>query len=86
MEPHHLFDALDAAAREDNALNYDNGMTIDTYFRSWSEKAGHPLLTVTVNQTTGLMSVVQVIFCLYLCLIKFMAFFSFFKNIVNIDN
>ncbi|CAH2070916.1 unnamed protein product, partial [Iphiclides podalirius] len=58
-EPHHLFRALDAAAAEDNALTAYGGVTIDTYFRSWSEKAGHPLLTVTVDQRTGRMIVVQ---------------------------
>ncbi|CAK1599082.1 unnamed protein product [Parnassius mnemosyne] len=58
-EPHHLFKALDAAAVEDNALSAYNGVTIDTYFRSWSEKAGHPLLTVTIDQRTGRMIVTQ---------------------------
>ncbi|CAG5041325.1 unnamed protein product, partial [Parnassius apollo] len=58
-EPHHLFEALDAAAVEDNALSAYNGVTIDTYFRSWSEKAGHPLLTVTIDQVTGGMTVTQ---------------------------
>ncbi|XP_014370421.2 membrane alanyl aminopeptidase-like [Papilio machaon] len=58
-EPHHLFENLDAAAAEDNALSAYNGITIDTYFRSWSEKAGHPLLTVIVDQRTGQMNVSQ---------------------------
>ncbi|CAH4038205.1 unnamed protein product [Pieris brassicae] len=52
-DPNHLFSALDEAAREDGALaNYD-GVTVESYFRTWSERAGHPLLTVTVNQTSG---------------------------------
>jgi aminopeptidase N len=59
-EPHHLFDALDHAASEDRALASYNGITIDRYFRTWSEKAGHPLLTVTVNQDNGTMTVTQV--------------------------
>ncbi|XP_013142035.1 PREDICTED: membrane alanyl aminopeptidase-like [Papilio polytes] len=58
-EPHHLFENLDAAAAEDNALSAYGDITIDTYFRSWSEKAGHPLLTVIVNQRTGQMTVTQ---------------------------
>lgn len=59
-EPHHLFEALDAAAAEDNALAAYGNVTIDAYFRTWSEKAGHPLLTVTIDQRTGRMTVVQV--------------------------
>nr|QCI02834.1 aminopeptidase N [Chilo infuscatellus] len=58
-EPHHLFEALDAAAAEDNALGSYGDITIDRYLRSWSEKAGHPLLTVTINQATGVMTVKQ---------------------------
>ncbi|CAH0725373.1 unnamed protein product, partial [Brenthis ino] len=58
-EPHHLFEALDAAAVEDGALTNYNGTTIDSYFRSWSEKAGHPVLTVTIDQSTGIMNVHQ---------------------------
>ncbi|RVE53192.1 hypothetical protein evm_002025 [Chilo suppressalis] len=58
-EPHHLFEALDAAAANDSALADYDGITIDRYFRSWSEKAGHPLLTVTIDQETGLMTVKQ---------------------------
>ncbi|CAF4959387.1 unnamed protein product [Pieris macdunnoughi] len=52
-DPSHLFSALDEAAREDGALANYNGVTIKSYFRTWSERAGHPLLTVTVNQTSG---------------------------------
>lgn len=59
-EPRHLFEALDAAAVEDRALTNYNGTTIDSYFRSWSEKAGHPVLTVTIDQSTGRMNVHQV--------------------------
>ncbi|OWR41735.1 aminopeptidase N precursor [Danaus plexippus plexippus] len=58
-EPQHLFNALDEAAREDGALSAYGGITINSYFRSWAEKAGHPLLTVTINQTSGLMTVTQ---------------------------
>nr|XP_026484279.1 membrane alanyl aminopeptidase-like [Vanessa tameamea] len=58
-EPGHLFEALDAAAAEDNALAQYNGITIDRYFKSWSEKAGHPVLTVSINQRTGQMIVTQ---------------------------
>ncbi|CAH0763600.1 unnamed protein product [Diatraea saccharalis] len=58
-EPHHLFEALDVAAEEDGALNNYGGITIDQYFRSWSEKAGHPLLTVTIDQATGEMIIKQ---------------------------
>lgn len=63
-EPQHLFNALDEAAREDGALSAYGGITINSYFRSWAEKAGHPLLTVTINQTSGLMTVTQVNFIL----------------------
>lgn len=59
-EPSYLFEALDASAREDNALANYNGITIDSYFRTWSEKAGHPLLTVSIDQRTGEMKVTQV--------------------------
>lgn len=59
-EPHHLFEALDAAAVEDGALAAYPGITIDKYFRTWSEKAGHPVLTVSINQNTGRMTVTQV--------------------------
>lgn len=59
-EPHHLFDALDTAAANDNALAAYNGVTIDSYLRTWSEQPGHPLLTVVVNQLTGQMVVTQV--------------------------
>ncbi|VVD01641.1 unnamed protein product [Leptidea sinapis] len=52
-EPHHLFEALDAAAVEDGALSSYGGITIDTYFRSWSEKAGHPLLDARWERDTG---------------------------------
>ncbi|KOB73138.1 Aminopeptidase N3 [Operophtera brumata] len=45
-EPEHLFKAFDDAAIEDSALTAYNGITIDKYFKTWSEKAGHPLLTV----------------------------------------
>ncbi|CAH2105877.1 unnamed protein product [Euphydryas editha] len=58
-EPNHLFEALDEAAVEDQALTQYNNITIDAYFRSWSEKAGHPLLTVSINQATGEMIVTQ---------------------------
>nr|AAF07223.1 aminopeptidase N [Manduca sexta] len=58
-EPYHLFSALDAAAAEDNALAAYTGITIDAYFRTWSEKAGHPLLSVTVDHETGRMTLVQ---------------------------
>nr|AEO12690.1 aminopeptidase N1 [Ostrinia nubilalis] len=58
-EPHHLFNALDAAAREDGALAAYGGITIDRYFRTWSEKAGHPMLSVTIDQRTGTMQVTQ---------------------------
>lgn len=59
-EPNHLFNALDAAAREDNALSAYNGITVERYFKTWSEKAGHPLLTVSIDQRTGQMIVTQV--------------------------
>lgn len=62
-EPHHLFEALDEAAVEDNALSQYGNITIDSYFRSWSEKAGHPLLTVNISQETGEMTVTQVRVC-----------------------
>ncbi|XP_050667553.1 membrane alanyl aminopeptidase-like [Leptidea sinapis] len=58
-EPHHLFEALDAAAVEDGALSSYGGITIDTYFRSWSEKAGHPLLDVRIDHASGLVTVSQ---------------------------
>ncbi|CAK1546277.1 unnamed protein product [Leptosia nina] len=53
-EPQHLFSAFDSAATEDGALSNYQGITIDSYFRKWSEKAGHPLIIVSVNQTTGI--------------------------------
>ncbi|XP_026755766.2 membrane alanyl aminopeptidase-like isoform X2 [Galleria mellonella] len=58
-EPHHLFEALDEVAAEDGALLVYNGITIDEYFRTWTEKGGYPLLTVVVDQRTGLMTVTQ---------------------------
>lgn len=67
-EPNHLFEALDEAAIEDSALSQYGNITIDSYFRSWSEKAGHPLLTVNISQETGEMTVTQVIVCFdYFC-------------------
>ncbi|XP_047984433.1 membrane alanyl aminopeptidase-like [Leguminivora glycinivorella] len=57
--PIHLFTALDEAAAEDSSLSNYNGVTIEEYFKTWSEQAGHPLLTVTVNQRTGQMIVTQ---------------------------
>lgn len=59
-EPDHLFYHLDSAALEDGALSAYGGITIERYFKSWSEKAGHPLLTVTIDQRTGEMKVTQV--------------------------
>lgn len=61
-EPEHLFKAFDDAATENGALTAYNGITIDKYFKTWSEKAGHPLLTVVVNHQTGRMTVTQVNF------------------------
>nr|WHB18094.1 membrane alanyl aminopeptidase-like protein [Dioryctria abietella] len=58
-EPHHLFSALDRAAAADNALAAYGGITIDQYFRTWSEKAGHPMLFVSIDQRTGRMIVTQ---------------------------
>ncbi|KAL0882637.1 hypothetical protein ABMA27_001072 [Loxostege sticticalis] len=58
-EPDHLFYHLDSAALEDGALSAYGGITIERYFKSWSEKAGHPLLTVTIDQRTGEMKVTQ---------------------------
>ncbi|XP_052740775.1 membrane alanyl aminopeptidase-like [Bicyclus anynana] len=58
-EPHHLFENLEAAAQEDNALAGYGGITIDSFFRSWSDKAGHPVLNVEINQRTGEMLVKQ---------------------------
>ncbi|XP_041970736.1 uncharacterized protein LOC121727124 [Aricia agestis] len=58
-EPHHLFEALDEAADEDNALASYPGITIETYLKSWSEKAGHPILSVSIDQRTGRMTVSQ---------------------------
>ncbi|MDK0539465.1 hypothetical protein P6P39_15635, partial [Clostridium perfringens] len=58
-EPRDLFTALDAAATADNALANYGGMTIDRYFRSWSEKAGHPLLTVSIDHSSGRMTIIQ---------------------------
>lgn len=60
-EPEDLFRALDGVAIEDNALMAYNGITINNYFKTWSEQAGHPLLTVSINQRTGQMTVTQVI-------------------------
>lgn len=59
-EPHHLFSALDAAAEEDSALSAYGGVTIAEYFPTWSVQAGHPLLTVSINQQSGLIIVTQV--------------------------
>ncbi|GBP46442.1 Membrane alanyl aminopeptidase [Eumeta japonica] len=58
-EPEHLFAALDAAAREDGALAGYGQVTVADYMAGWSEKAGHPLLTVVVDQSTGRMVVTQ---------------------------
>ncbi|KAM3967324.1 aminopeptidase N [Aphomia sociella] len=58
-EPHHLFEALDEVAAEAGSLEAYNGITIDEYFKTWSEKAGFPLLTVVVDQLTGRMVVTQ---------------------------
>ncbi|CAH1647274.1 unnamed protein product [Spodoptera littoralis] len=55
--PEDLFRNLDAAAG--NALDAYDGMTIARYFKSWSDKAGHPLLTVNVDHVSGRMTVVQ---------------------------
>ncbi|KAI5638674.1 peptidase family m1 domain-containing protein [Phthorimaea operculella] len=60
--PNDLFLALDQAAAEDNALAAYGGITIAEYLRTWSEQAGHPMLTVTVDQKTGRMTVTQVRF------------------------
>lgn len=59
-EPKDLFESLDAAANADNSLADYDDMTIAKYFASWSEKAGHPLLTVHVDHASGRMTVVQV--------------------------
>ncbi|KAJ2952360.1 hypothetical protein O0L34_g4645 [Tuta absoluta] len=60
--PNDLFLALDRAAAEDNALAAYGGITIAEYLRTWSEQAGHPLLTVTVDQKTGRITVTQLRF------------------------
>ncbi|CAH1647273.1 unnamed protein product [Spodoptera littoralis] len=55
--PEDLFRNLEAEAG--NALDAYDGMTIARYFKSWSDKAGHPLLTVNVDHASGRMTVVQ---------------------------
>ncbi|KAH9643222.1 hypothetical protein HF086_012884 [Spodoptera exigua] len=55
-----LFRNLDANAG--NSLASYEGMTISRYFKSWSEKAGHPLLTVNIDHASGRMTVGQVSF------------------------
>nr|AHA90590.1 aminopeptidase N [Achaea janata] len=57
-EPEDLFSALDAAAVVDNALA-GYGITIEEYMKTWSEQAGHPLLSVSVDHSTGNMVVTQ---------------------------
>ncbi|CAH0703043.1 unnamed protein product [Spodoptera exigua] len=56
-EPEDLFRNLDANAG--NSLASYEGMTISRYFKSWSEKAGHPLLTVNIDHASGRMTVGQ---------------------------
>ncbi|XP_073942539.1 putative aminopeptidase-2 [Choristoneura fumiferana] len=58
-EPIHLFTAFDEAAAEDGALAAYNGITIEEYFKTWSEQPGHPLLHVEINHRTGEMIVTQ---------------------------
>ncbi|XP_053604245.1 membrane alanyl aminopeptidase-like [Plodia interpunctella] len=58
-EPQHLFSALDRAAAADNALAAYRGITIDEYFRTWSEKGGYPVVNVAVAHLTGIMYVTQ---------------------------
>lgn len=59
-EPIHLFTAFDEAAEEDGALAAYNGVTIEEYFKTWSEQPGHPLVHVEINHRTGEMLVTQV--------------------------
>ncbi|KAI8424594.1 hypothetical protein MSG28_003037 [Choristoneura fumiferana] len=60
-EPIHLFTAFDEAAAEDGALAAYNGITIEEYFKTWSEQPGHPLLHVEINHRTGEMIVTQIV-------------------------
>lgn len=59
-DPDDLFNALDHVAQEDGALSQYREVTVSSYFKTWSEQAGHPLLTVSVDQRTGEMTIVQV--------------------------
>nr|AAX39863.1 aminopeptidase N1 [Trichoplusia ni] len=56
--PDDLFDALQEAATLDGALTQYPGATVKAYFETWTSKAGHPLLTVTVGND-GTMKVTQ---------------------------
>ncbi|XP_075971875.1 membrane alanyl aminopeptidase-like [Anticarsia gemmatalis] len=58
-EPQDLFSVLDEAAAADNAMAAYGGITVEQYMKTWSEQAGHPLLTVAVDHNTGRMTVTQ---------------------------
>ncbi|CAH0605717.1 unnamed protein product [Chrysodeixis includens] len=56
--PDDLFNALQNAATADAALSQYAGATVKEYFESWTQKPGHPLLTVAVNND-GTMQITQ---------------------------
>nr|ASU92545.1 aminopeptidase N [Achaea janata] len=56
--PINLFTYLEAAGNAANALNYENFDFIE-YYKSWTDQAGHPVLNVNVNHTTGEMTIYQ---------------------------
>nr|QLC28943.1 aminopeptidase N4 [Spodoptera frugiperda] len=59
-KPIDLFNALRDAGMQHGAFN-NYGPTFDfvEYYKSWTEQAGHPVLNVDINHTTGQMTIQQ---------------------------
>ncbi|XP_041970737.1 membrane alanyl aminopeptidase-like [Aricia agestis] len=58
--PNDLFQALQTVAVSTGAIAaYGSDFSVVDYYRSWTEKAGHPVLYVEVNHQTGDMTIQQ---------------------------
>ncbi|XP_068631132.1 membrane alanyl aminopeptidase-like [Battus philenor] len=58
--PIHLFENLQAVGLSSGSLSaYGTEFNFIEYYRSWTDQAGHPILTVNVDHATGDMTITQ---------------------------
>ncbi|XP_050667554.1 membrane alanyl aminopeptidase-like [Leptidea sinapis] len=57
--PEDLYDAFAKAIAEDGALNAYRNFNFTSFYDIWVNKAGNPILTVTINHATGEMNLKQ---------------------------